>query len=315
MKYLGFLLLIVLYGCSNSSQNGIQILELDISKSSIPEGIAIHPTTKEIFLSSVHEDRITKSSADGHSNDIILERKMNGYSFGVGMDIWNNKLYALGKKNRKHQSILSIIDLNTNELKTIHSTAVDTTFFNDLAIDQKGNCYITDTDNHNIYFYNVQTDAIEVFLNTERIRHPNGIAISSDGTKLFIDSWTTGIKILELATKKILNADHPATTKKGIDGLKYQQGKLYFIKNGGRSQSHTHGLYSIELLNAETDLGAPDPLVINHEMMHLPTTLSIVDDSAYILANSQMDRLDQEEHEIINRDSLTNTFVLKYLIE
>jgi len=314
VKNIGILLVLALLGCSTFDNTELQIIELDISKSTIPEGIVVHPESKEIFLSSVHEDRITKSSRDGKSSEVVLSRKINGYSLGVGMEIWKNKLYALSKFNRTHQSILTVLDLKSNSIKTVKSSIVDTTYFNDLAIDKNGNCYMTDTDIHNIYFYNSKANKIDIFLNTEKIRHPNGIAISSDGSKLFIDSWTSGIKIVDIATRRVLNKNHELTTKEGIDGIKYYKGKLYYVKNGGRSQRGTHGLYRIDLLNDETELGKPVPIHVNHEKMCLPTTLSIVENDIYILANSQLDKLDQEEHKIINYDSLTNTYILKYVI-
>ena len=313
-KHIITFFILILCGCFSTTTQNIELIELQISKSAIPEGIVVHPESKEIFLSSVHEDCITKSSKDGRTNKIILAKENNGYSIGVGMDIWNNKLYALSKHNRSHQSILSIIDLKSGNISTIKSFNVDTTYFNDLAIDKRGNGYITDTDNHNIYFYNAQTNDIDIFLNNEMIKYPNGITISDDNSKLFIDSWTTGIKIVDIANKHIFNKKHISTSKKGIDGLKYHYGHLYYIRNGGKNAEETHGLYRIKLLNNETILSDPVPLLVNHEKMHLPTTLSIVKDDIYILANSQLDKLVQEEHKIVNPDSLTNTYVIKYKI-
>jgi len=45
--------------------------------------------------------------------------------------------------------------------------------------------------------------------------------------------------------------------------------------------------------------------------MNIPTTIDIVDGYAYILANSQLDNLDQDKNEIIDPENLTNTYVLK----
>ena len=101
------LLFMILY-LQDCQQPALEVIELQISDSSIPEGIAVHPETKEIFVSSIHEDVITKSSQDGRVFETILTQKDNGYSFGVGMDIWKNELYALGKLNRGPMAILKI---------------------------------------------------------------------------------------------------------------------------------------------------------------------------------------------------------------
>jgi len=296
-------------GCTLSAPPPVQVIALNISKSSIPEGIAVHPESKEIFLSSIHEDRLTKSSPDGRTSQTVLTNAEHGYSIGVGIDIWQHELYALGKDNRRHQATLTIKDLNTQETAIYKANGLDSTYFNDLAIDTKGNCYITDTDNHYIYFFDKAARQIKVYLKDDRISYPNGITISGDGGKLFIDSYTTGIKVVEISSKKILNAGHNATTEIGIDGLKYHNGYLYYIRNGGR-ETNVHGLYKLRLSDNETRLGAPVPIVVNHEKMNLPTTFSIVEGVAYILANSQMDNLNQVTNEIIEMDKLTNTFVL-----
>jgi len=301
-------------GCQGQQNLNVHIIELQISKSTIPEGIALDPNTKEIYISSVHEDKLTKSSNDGTSFSTVLTKEEHEYTIGVGLDIWRNELYALGKKNRRSQAILIVKDLKSEMVTTFQLKDIESTYFNDLAIDKDGNCYITDTDNHKIYYFDKKTKEISVYLEHEDIKYPNGIAISEDGTRLFIDSYTNGLRILDTNGKAILNDKHDSTSYRGIDGLKYYKQNLYFIING-EENTELHGLYKIELKNNMSELGFPIPVLLDHDKMNLPTTFSIIKDELYILANSQLANLNQETNQIKEPHNLTNTYILKLIIE
>jgi sugar lactone lactonase YvrE len=143
-----------------------------------------------------------------------------GYSQGVGMALFKDTLYALGSINRQKRSKLYKINISNNELIKSYALADDkSSFFNDLAIDQNQNAYITDTEFHKIYKYNYNSGTIDLFLENDAIKYPNGITISKDQSKLFVDSYFTGIRIIDLGTKEILNDVDEFNKNIGIDGL------------------------------------------------------------------------------------------------
>lgn len=313
MKILYYItIVLLLYACSS---NPIKVIELNIDKSTIPEGIAVYPKTKEIYISSIHLDKITSSDPSGTTSKDIIRQNAKGYSAGVGMDIKDNYLYALGSNNRQKKSVLLKLDLDTNEI--INSFSLPDSianYLNDLALDCNHNAYITDTEFHKIYKYNSTSGKIELFIEDEQIKYPNGITLSSDQSKLFIDSYESGIRIIDIKTKKILNKPHKQSIKIGIDGLKYYNQYLYAIRNGGKDKSK-HGLYRFKLSNTEDDILNKESILINHPKMNIPTTISIVDGYVYILANSQLDNLNQEENKIISPDSLDYTYIIKMKID
>lgn len=296
---------------SCESGEEIETIVLDIDPSTIPEGIAVHPASKDIFISSVHLDKITKSNSQGKNSTDVIPPKHLGYTAGVGMGIKRNYLFALGSVNRKKQSMVLQIDLMGNEIVNSFKTNDSIpNYFNDLAIDNGLNAYITDTEFHKIYRLDYRTGTIALFLENEQIKYPNGIAISEDGSKLFIDSYTSGIRIVDIKTKTILNAVHLPSANKGIDGLKYHGKNLYAIINGGNDRAR-HGLVRYRLSEDESSIIQTDEILMNHTKMNLPTTLSIVDDEIYVLANSQLDNLDQEENTIIDLKLLDTIYILK----
>lgn len=293
---------------------GVEIIELQISKSSIPEGIAVHSKTKEIYISSIHKNKITKSTSNGKKTETILDNTDNGYTKGVGLDIWQDEIYALSNFKNESYSILTIKNLQQGQISTIKANDIKVTSFNDLAIDVNGDAYITDTHNHNIYKFVKSNQEISLYLTNDEIKYPNGIAISDDQSKLFIDSYTSGIRIVDIKTKKIINKPHPSTTKIGIDGLKYHNGYLYMIVNGSIDKEN-HGLYKANLRSSETMIGEIEPVLIHHNKMNIPTTISIRNNTVYILANSQLENLNQTKNQIIDKNKLTNTYIIKMKIK
>lgn len=307
VRLLSIFILLTLIGCNNSD---IEVITLPLDRATIPEGIVVDPHTKDIYVSSVHMDQLVRCDAKTNKTEIVFNRADHGYSIGVGMDLYDNHLYALGVYDRDTFSLLYIKNMDTDRVVSFKVDSLDKTYFNDLAIDDDGNCYITDRDNHNLYFYDNATRSIQLFWLDEQIEHPNGIAISKDQTKLFVDSYSHGIRIIDIQQKKILNTLHSPTAERGIDGIKYHKGQLYFIVNGIKDKSQ-HGLYSLDLIDNETDFGNMDPELVFHEKMKLPTTFSIVGNDFYVLANSQLDLLDQESNTIIDTSKLTETYVLR----
>ena len=306
MRILSIIIFILFIGCTASDPT---IISLGIPKNTIPEGIVVDPNSENIYISSVHLDQLTQLDKSGNIQKVIFKRNQNGYSEGVGMDIYNNKLYALATYDRDSFSKLYIKNIGNDYTNSYHVENVST-YFNDLAIDQQGNAYITDTEHHRIYYFDADAKMVIDFLIDEQIKHPNGIAISTDQSKLFIDSYTHGIRIVDINTKSIMNKLHSPTAEWGVDGIKYHKGKLYFIVNGIKDKSQ-HGLYSLDLIDNETEFGNLDPVMVFHEKMKIPTTLSIVDNYIYVLANSQMEQLDQKNNLIIDSSKLVDTYILK----
>ena len=306
-------LLIVLFSIL-ACHSGPEVLEIPAEKDLIPEGIACSGSG-HIFLSSLHKRKIVEFNPHEGTLSDFIPSGANGFLQGVGMEIRGTSLYALsGTFSGKHpDSRLQVYDIPGKRLLgEYRPTDSLGGYWNDLAIHPDGDCYITDTANHRVI--RIRADGKQsVFLHDKTLRYPNGIALSEDGQKLYITSLTEGIRIADRATGRILNARHEGTAKLGLDGLKYYKGSLYAIQNGQANHSN-HGFIRIPLTNGELEAGEPVPLLINHPLMNIPTTFCLCDGKAYILANSQLERLDQQTNQISRRDSLTPTYLIQYAL-
>lgn len=290
------------------------ILEIESEKDLIPEGIACRGS-EQLFLSSLHKRKIVEYNREENTVSDFIAGGANGFLQGVGMEVRGDTLYALSgtfTRNRS-DSRLQIYDIPSRQLlKEFRPADTLGGYWNDLAIHPDGDSYITDTANHRVIRIGANGEQ-SVFLEDATLRYPNGIAISGDGEKLFVTSLTDGIRIAERSSGKIQNPRHTGTANLGLDGLKYYAGSLYAIQNGQANRKN-HGFIRIPLKNGEWDAGAPIPILMNHPAMNIPTTFCICDGRAYILANSQLELLDQQTNHIMHRDSLTSTFLIQYTL-
>lgn len=307
---LSLIFLLLQINCSEEQR----ILTLNGERDLIPEGIAIDPETKLLYLSSIHKKKILATNLNDLTLADVIESEAHGFKLGVGMEIKDGKLFALSGEEigGESSSLLIVIDIATGEL--LHKYEVNDSvnnFMNDLAISEQNEIYITDTKRHCVYKLDYPNGEMNVFLTSDDLKHPNGITIADHNKYLYVDSWFGGVRIVDLSTSEIINEQNAETSEIGIDGLKYFEGDLYAIRNGGEDPKD-HGLIKIELSDNGQKIERVVPLLMNDSLMNVPTTIEIFDSTIYILANSQMDNLNQDNNTIIDRNLLTDTYIIKY---
>lgn len=290
--------------CCSCSKKLITPICITGEKDLIPEGIAVDKD--KIFVSSVLKNKIIQ--VDLRNNAVVDFISTGEYGFGSGIGVFckNNLLFAL---TNSLSPSLFIFDIKERRLvKTYQLDDDDQHLWNDLTVDDLNHVYITDSKQHRIYKINYPGDQIEMFFSDPTIKFPNGITLSDDDQKLFIASSEFGIRILDIPSKKVLN-NFSADTK-GIDGLKYLNGNLYAVKNGDRNIKK-HGLFQIQLNKELSSIKKVKPVLIGHNLMNVPTTFDIGGSFIYLLANSQLDNLNQETMKIIDPKDLSDTYILK----
>ncbi|MEP5612995.1 MAG: SMP-30/gluconolactonase/LRE family protein [Cyclobacteriaceae bacterium] len=275
----------------------------------IPEGITVGEDG-EIYLSNIYAKNITMSKSDG-SDAKVIETMYTGKFSGVGITRVNGKLYQVS--NSDDQSVFQIIDSKTgNLLESYLNTDTIPSFLNDLAISRDGKAYITDSNQNRIF--TVRNNSLVVFLESDEIKYPNGIALSDDEQLLFIASFTKGIRIYDVLSNKFVNEADTSNLTRAIDGLKYYKNSLIGIQNASRNLAE-HCVVRFYLNDKQTMVTQVDTLIVNHPTFNIPTTFDVQGGWVYCLANSQLENLDQETMELINEEELTDTFILKFKVE
>lgn len=295
------LLFVLLASCSKQSST----IKLQFEKDLIPEGIAIDPVSEKVYLNSLFKNKIVRSNLDGSNPEIFIENNKFGYLPGFGMTIKGDTLFALGNSHDtpSNQSILLLLDIPSGQLvKRYVLKSLEKTYLNDIAVNSKGQFFISDSEGSSIYSSNGKTDHLEVFFSHKTIAHTNGIAISDDGRLLYLASLGSGLRVLDIATKKLINRPNDY---KGIDGLKFYKNSLVAIVNA-RRDSEKNGIFQFKLIPEGSEIMSASKLMVFENPTDIPTTFSINNDEMFFVADSQMDLLDDITNQINDPTKLEN---------
>ncbi|NAY91519.1 hypothetical protein GTQ34_06285 [Muricauda sp. JGD-17] len=288
--------------CVSHSQQ-TRLLSLAFEKDLIPEGIAIDAKAGKVYLNSLKYGKIVRCNLDGSNPEDFIGPNEHGYLSGFGMTMVGETLYALGNVLPKNGNKSILLLLNTESHQPISKYTIENNQFiylNDLTVGENEEIYITDSESSDLYTINKNTNELEVFFAHDEIKHSNGIAISPNGKLLYLATYTTGIRVLEIASKKLLNTPNE---HKGIDGLKYHQDHLYAIVNGRRNPSQ-NGVFQFRLNQHESEIVGAKKMWAFENPTDIPTTFALYEDSMYFVSDSQLGNLDQDSNQIIALDEL-----------
>ncbi|WP_136467841.1 SMP-30/gluconolactonase/LRE family protein [Flagellimonas onchidii] len=303
MKALYWIFIFITF--SFQAQTSDDSVELAFEKDLIPEGIAIHPQSKKVYINSLAKNKIVRCNLDGSSPENFIKSNEFGYLSGFGMTIKGDTLFALGNTLPKinNKSILLLLDVSSGKLiKSYPLNISDFIYLNDIAIGSDGKIYITDSESNNIYTVNTSTDKLEIFYSNDEVKHSNGITISEDDQLLYLASYTSGIRILDLDTKTLINQPNDI---KGIDGMKFYNNSLIAIVNS-RRDAKLNGVYRYFLNEDGSKIMSTEKLCSFSRISDIPTTFDLHDNTMYFVEDSQLDNLDQENTAILNPSQLEN---------
>jgi len=298
--------------CNQENHNNIayRISEKDL----IPEGITYSSTTNTFYLSSIYKTKIIQINAEtSEFKDFIPSDLLNLSFLGLLVDETRNHLWACGNmtQNGKTLSLVSKFSLISGELlkSYSYSDTVSNTY-NDLALDNKGNIYFTDSDNQHIYKIDKFTDSVSVFYDRIEIAHPNGITISPDNKYLYIASNDKGIRVLDIEMHEIIGESDTLINSKGLDGLKFYQNSLIGIQNEVKTRSEVK-IAQYFLDNTGSKITGMKIIDQNNPYFDIPTTFTIINNRLYCLANSQLWNI-SSENKIMYPEKLNDVLILKY---
>lgn len=292
------LLLLALCGFASAqgrSQVAFRIEEREL----IPEGIAYDPRAKVFYVGSTFKRKIVSVDEKGVARDFTGEAQ-DGLLGALGMRVdakrrllWVVSSNAggtmpgrgLGRDCLGCSAVLKY-DLRTRRLikKYALSNKPNVHFLNDLAINSRGDAFITDTVTGDIYLVSSSRDELELFANLGEKTFPNGIDLSRDERHLFVAA-AGGIRAVDLRdrTSRVLKLPDgvPPTV---IDGLYFYKGTLVAIQPFAEGRKLVR-YYLDGAAGAFTKVEVIEP---EHPLFQQPTTGVIVGKDLYFIANSQL---------------------------
>ena len=304
---------LLLASCNQGHKDNIayRISEKDL----IPEGITYSSATNSFYISSIYKTKIVQINAEtGEFKDFIPSDLLKISFLGLLVDDIHNHIWACGNITQKGKTLSMVTKFNLATGEPIKSYSyIDTVAntYNDLAEDNEGNIYFTDSDGQCVYKIDSQSDSVDIFFNGIEIVHPNGITISPDNKYLYIASNEKGIRVLDIDKREIIGEPDISVNSTGIDGLKYYQNSLIGIQNEVKTRSEVK-IAQYLLDNTGTKITGMRIIDQNNPHFNIPTTFVISDNHLFCLANSQLGNISSSELKIINPEELNDVLVLKY---
>ena len=187
------------------------------------ESVLYDPKREVLYVSSFDQYNvgnprvkqfISKVSLDG---EILNLKWIDGLSNPLGMTIHNDRLFVAERKN--------VAEINLDEGKVIKNYPVDASLFlNDIAIDEKGHIYITDSRKDCIWKYS--DGQFDIWLSGSDISDPN-VIYYYDNTLFVGNSGDRSLKSIDPASKEVTVV---ATFEPGfIDGFRVANNGDYLV--------------------------------------------------------------------------------------
>jgi len=222
-----------------------------------PEGVDHDALHQRFLVSSLSQGTIGQVSYKGSYTPFIEDDRLVS-TIGLRVDEMRGRVLVAGSdpggtpnsspETAGQQALLGIYDLKSGEpLHLVDLGALRPGmphFANDIALDERGNAYVTDSFSPIIYKVNPQGEAAVFFQNKAFATAPgefgfNGIAYHPDGFLLVAYSATNEIYRIPVRDPSVIGKVELDTTLNGPDGLLLSQNgrQLVVVNNAGGQEA------------------------------------------------------------------------------
>ena len=251
----------------------------------VPEGIAFDPRSGTFYVSSIARRKVVAIDAQGRARDLVRESE-HGLMEALGMkvDAARDLLWVASNDEKTGESGVFALNPSTGALRR-RARLSGGHALNDLAFDERGSLFVTDTIGGGVYLMVPAVDTLLPYLEPGTFLYPNGIALSDAKTRIFV-AHLDGIAVVDRTTKRIAPLAHDARVSLGgIDGLALHGNALYAIQNG---LGHAR-VVRFDLDAAMTRVERATPLETANPAFQVPTTGVVANGAFVYVANSQLD--------------------------
>ncbi|HKZ66949.1 MAG TPA: hypothetical protein VJ111_11355, partial [Chitinophagaceae bacterium] len=291
MKLFYWLLVLFIFVLKTAAQPGPLIIQTKNTRTLVPEGIAVDKKTGDIYVTSIAEQKIIVIKKDGSHQNFIAPRAAGfGQGLGIKVDEKRNLVWAVSNKQEDKWFISQAHAFDKASGKTKYHFSIKDTinhFFNDLVPDDKGNTYITATNSGRLFYANVKTSKVNLFLSDSLLLYPNGIELQNN--KLYIATYSNGLLVYDIEQKRLakLEGYSNKTYAYNLDGIGFYKNSLFGIYNTDSLNSN-NAIIEYKL-NENGSLVVQEKIVqAGHPLFREPTTLAIAHNKMYVLANSHL---------------------------
>lgn len=260
-----------------------------VADSLVPEAVAHHDGA--LLLGSIARQRVYRAamSPGPVSRAVPWSPPLGGAVLGLKVDTLRGVLWAAVTPPAGHGSgALVALQLGDGTVaRTVPLPSGGAHLPNDLALAADGTIYLTDTAGGVVWSLAPGAPALAVALpRVDGWSQPNGVALSPDGTRLYV-AYAEGIVVApRSATRTGPLRALGGFPLPGLDGLYVVDGSLVGIQNGGAVAQ----VVRASLARDGWSTGAPTVVERGHPAHEAPTTGVPIDGRLVYVANSQLNR-------------------------
>jgi hypothetical protein len=261
-----------------------------------PESVIYVPNENVLFVSNIDgapdgKDNQGFISKVSPLNGSIIELNwVTGLNAPKGMTITNNNI--TNNTLLYVSDITDLVEIDTNSGKIINRyNAPGSGFLNDVASDNQGHVYVSDTVTNTIYRLdtknlgdnstNNSNASLQVWLQTPELNGPNGLYVDNSNNKLIVASLGAfsnpagSIRVVDLQNRTVnsLGTEGTAVPIGGLDGIEADStGRYYYVTDnaGGKLyvvNSNGTGYETLDLQNqGAADLG----VILDENLIIIP---------------------------------------------
>ena len=285
---------------TNAKPQGEGKVAFELPKDLLVEGLAYDPKTKSLIAAATREGKVLRVAADGKTSDLVVANAENGLMsvLDVAVDpahdaLWvasaGGPLLKKGKTEDYGKSGVWHFELSTG--KFVDKYMVEGAGKHELtsiALAPNGDVYAADGAARAIY--KLRQDKLEIALANPKLTNIRGLAISGDGSQLFLADYEVGIFGIDLAKGAAWQVK-PAKNQAmfGIDGLTWRDGELVAVQNGMTPRR----VVRMKLADDGKSVASFDVLASAKPEFSLPTRGVAADGKFYVIANNQRGMYDR----------------------
>jgi hypothetical protein len=281
------------------------------------ESIAKGESDNVFYFGTIHKRNILKRNARGIVSNFTAPAQDGLASvFGVKVDASKKVLWACSSPMLEMENYDSTVqsgvfkyDIKSGKLVAKYLPGVDKKkfVFGDLYLSNKGQVFVSDSENNIVFIVNEQTGKLDEFFSSDQFWNLQGVTSSDDGKYLFIADYVKGIFRLELATRSLIQLTSDIEISlKSIDGLTFYKNTLIAIQNAVTPMRVTR--YTLDpSMSKVTGYTIIDR---GHQAFNEPTIGCLSGNDFYYVANSLWSGYDKD-HQLKPVDQLQEVIILK----
>ena len=262
------------------------------------ESIAYDPKRKQFLVGTTRTAQVLKVDASGKTSDFIKGDAENGLwsVLDLAVDAERNLLWVVSSalphlKNAKTDDLgragLFKFDLQSGK-ELAKYVLTGNHVLTSLALSPNGDVYVAEADARAVY--KLRDEKLEMAFANPNLTSIRGMAISPDGTHLYMVDYEQGIFGIDLSKGQAFElTSQIGLTLFGIEGLYWYEGRLVAIQNG----TVPRRIMRFKLSDDGRKIVSVQPLDANKPELELPTRGAIANDKLYSIANTQRDQYDR----------------------